>query len=556
MARAGAMSIGAVISYNSFTFPGAVHADITISPVYSKDGRTVKYRRYIIGLSGVLVSEDFGLSSGASIESAMMTLRNQLTTPGKTFTFTGMGLGSDLTITNLNTIGFGPKPGDLHLKSIGGICFVYSWSIEFQIVDCESVARGVFGEFTYGLSLHVGRDGCVTRRLSGEYEALVVKTGARIIGTADDLWDRLSFPPLPGFHREHSHELSPDKTRCTWTILDEEIPSNNPYYPQTVNLQVSHAVHNQAKITSGGLQIWENIISGTAEVAQGVSHIVAFQAILVVVSDRLQQARFGSATGRGAGFQVVTGLEIVEDIYNRSVSFKIGWRLSTELRSLIGAIGIFQPVPGSWEQWAASMDRIINPRGVSQLRHVAGDDIIVNFCGGAPSPTTTYGYKPVMQGGYIPISGVTPPRESSYLGFSSRFNVERESNTTFIAPIVPQNQVPQGNPGAGRSNAMTSSSSSSGGQSANYKVQQRGVNQVMLRFSGEIVRAGYPIDLPYIEQIAGKPAVMASESLMPSTLVATVLDVPIYIASWDRLYYAPDEGDLTMSNNYPNQFLT
>lgn len=554
MARTAALPTIGTVSYNGFTFPGAIHVGVRITPVYSSDGRTVKYRKYSVDISGVFVSEDFGLSAGASVDSAMMTLRNQLTTPGKTLTMTNIGLGSDLTMTSLNTIGFGPKPGEFAWHGFGGISCQYSWSVEFQIVDCESVGRGSFGEFCYGISFGVSRDGCVNRRISGVYEALVVKTGARIIGSADDLWDRLSFPPLPGFHREHEHALSPDKTTCIWTITDTEIPSNNPYFPQTVNLQVSHSVHNQAKATSGGMQIWENIISGTAEVAQGVSHIVAFQAILVAVSDRLQQARYGRTTGNGSGFQLVTGIELVEEIYGRAVSFKIGWRLATELRSLIDAIGMFQPVPGSWSQWATSMDRIINPRGVSQLRHTQADDIIVNFCGGAPTPTTTYGYKPTTPGGYIPIQSVTPPRESSYLGYSARFSVDRQSNTAFVAPIAAMQQVAQGNPAISESNPVQSSQSDP--QPAKYVVQQRGVNRTFLRFSGEIVRAGYPIDLPWVEQIAGKPAVLAEEELLGSTLVANVMDVPIYIAAFDRLYYAPDEGAITLSPNHPSQFRT
>lgn len=558
-----------IITYDGFTFPPAIHSSVTVTPVDSSDGRNHKYSTYRIRVTGVLVASDLdptqvpdpvtgvGKSLTGAFANNMNALRKKLLRSGKTLTVVGIGINA--TLTAGNCVGFGPKPKVFAWDMLGADqALSFTWEVEYTTSHCDSELFGSFAEFSYSVGFSISEEGLTTRVINGEYETHVYRQGNQIVGTADQQWDNLLIPRIPGFVRTHDHQLSPDKKTVRFTITDREHESDNPLYPGMIRMQVRESIRNAMQVIGGGNQRWGITISGSITVAPGVARSLAWTAFLIVFRDRFdQRVRAAGDANDGKGVVCLTGIELGEDIFNRTVDFSVSYTLFTSLDTLLAATGFGRPVPGDWNAWSVSLAELTGPRGVAGLRHYASDDVIVDFCGGVPIPAQGPVQKRYPDYDSPGISKNCPPPESSWYAYHWGLRVQKVASKVYgttMGKYDPSTQkLTAGEPGDDSPPSDDEEPTGSGAPTSTSYSYSRGNGGVYVTLYGSAIRIGYHINIPNIKTIAGQPAGKPIwEDIEPSHVVGNAGGCKVYAARWKRTYFVKKSGEV-VTDNIPTQ---
>lgn len=590
------------IIYNGFTFPSAVQTNVRIIPVLTSDGRTIKYREYYLHIECIVVSDDFtsgtpnsnalgiNLPPSSPVDVAMQVVRRRLEVNGKPLQWTNIGIGPDLTISAAGIlsppvggvnglypdVAWGPKVLGFNWTSAGSnLAALISWDCVITLA-CEETfnqsptnSLNAFGEFCYGITFSIDDRGLTTRYIQGSAETAVYRIANNAISnTADNLRPLIRFPLLQGFKRQQSFPISPDKRRLDFLITDTEIPSENPYFPGCVNMDVRHRMASGIGVGgAGGFLLWQNSLSGSIELAPGVARSVAWIAFLVIFQDRISQ--LGTAidnAGAPAGLTYITRIELEESIFTRQFNFSISWGMTANLATLLKASGIWRPVPGSWSDWIKSMGADLNnqnmpvaqsvygPLGVAALRHTPQDDVIVDFC--LPfSPDNPANYVPVKQSAIYQALQMPcpPPQESSWVSYKYWFDFARTTSTVVHRMIGTADATNPTNFSAGNPASEPSYNIQNSQVTPNI-VQAQGASLTEVTLSGYAVRIGNKISPPNLLGIGNNPAVLKQDNVTPNALIGYTGDCPIYAIRWKRTYHVYDPSGVINVDGIPARF--
>lgn len=553
------------ITYDGFTFPAALHSSVTMRPIESSDGRNHKYAIVTIRVNCVLVASDLdssqapGTSLSGAFANSLTNLRKKLARSGKVLVANGIGF--DITVGPANAIGFGPKPKIVQWDVIGANQAVnFTWEVEYTTVLCESESQGIYAEFTYSVGFSISEEGLTTRVVQGSYEVHSYRTGNNLVGSADSQWDSILLPRIPGFIRTHDHILSPDKRTVNFTITDREHPSDNPLYPGMLRMDIQQSIRNKV-VLNGKTMTWDITISGSITVAPGVARSLAWLAFLIVFNDRFSRRSeaAGESTNDSKGVIAVTHLELTEDIFNRGVSFSVGYTLVTTLQTILAASGFGRPVPGNWSAWSASLEEFTGPRGTAGLRHYPSDDVIVDFCGGNPIPTPT---QPVKRSPGYEIIGVDkncPPEASSYYSYHWGLNKQSIADKVHYSTMGKRTQASgKISPGEAGDDSNPADDEQPSGSAPDSRrgSYSRGAGTIYVTIYGTALRIGYHVNIPKILTIGGVPVGEPIwQDIEASHVVGDAGGCKMYKASWRRTYLVRYEGT-AVYENIPNQFKT
>lgn len=600
-------SVGTV-SYNGFTFPAPFEAEVSAQPRRDSANRSIKYVTYSITIRCVIVPDDAPTSTaGALVDDNLENIRCRLTKAGGSLKFIGQGLGTDFVVNSIATYtdpsssasvnsykvapDFGPFPTLLAWKPVGSNrAAEIVWTCEVTLPECcgsdslLKVQNNLY-EHTFSTSWDVSDQGVSARIIQGRYEVAGFRQGATVgltgtlldsqpFRTADQIWDGIysTLPVIPGFKRDQRRSMSADKRTMEYTITDTEIPSDNPFFPYMVNMNVSHSVDADFPIA-----IANNSISGSITIAPGAPRQFAWIAFRKIVSQRFSRPVGVILDVKGQKDQVQRtyypiprNIRFDEDLYGRTFSFGFTWFFATNLQTIFRSTGLFTAIeantlddvggiPGGvsdWLTWTASMQQVVySARSLAKLRFLPNQDIILSACDAAqPLPQQDAFAVKNIAGNLVNLlaeAAQEPPKANSFVSYSQRMEVVQTSNTVRhnVVKDVPQTSAQSGSPGADNGYQVDNTFNENQQDTGLHTTQVRGPSTAILRIKGSAVRVGYKVPIPKVTSVGGTTPVVRGVTAAQEVIGKSLWGTPIYAAKWsiDLILPSVPTGDL-MSN--------
>lgn len=538
------------VTYNDFTFPGPVHTTLKVSVVRDSANRTTKYREYIFTVSCIVVPSDFQfLSAGADLDEGIRKLRVNLLRPGKVLKIIDQGYGNDLVVSASNCIGFGPVPESLDIVPVGSnLAHRLTWVVRFTVSECND-SEGIrlptshIGEYSYGINYSFDSRGLCTRTITGVMECLVTISGQYLTKTADDLIDGLTYAIPEGFTRVKSYNISNDKRYLHFTITDTELPSDQPYFPGMIHMDVTHTLRGSIKTAA----TWTIALSGTIEAAPGVAKSICWFAFVDLI-DRVRESFFKYAKGTYLGdanskpYLIIGDISVDNHLYTRAMNFSISFFAVCDIKTILAASGVWEPSTLKWKNWHRSMATVFSPRGYAKLKTPARDDIVLTFCD-APRINQLDTYSPNDPKPIAPRIYAGPTEDSSWIQYEVKPSIIKEADYIVQAPLGKTSSEIEsllscldnmnGGYVSGGGSADTASSPS-------RITQERSAGTAQFCIECYASRVKYPIkdnDLAKVLTIGGQPAKQVHEKIKHgSPTKRTPEGYPIYTVSWYRWY--------------------
>lgn len=572
-----------VLEYNGFNFNNGSTQTLkaVVRGVPDETGRTTLYNLYSFEFRTVL--------AGTATDAAVVAARQALTKYGAPFRYSGRGLGDfAINVGLVRDVKWGPKPQEIAFKVLGpGNAVEITWSIEVAMPDCPD-ARYAFAPaaFVWSAAFNV-TDGYTTRTISGYLEIPMTRpfAGARQLTQSVDAYREQIAPPVPeGFRRRYGPwVINEAKTRLTFEIVDEELPSANVPPPGVVRASASHSVSSSAV----GLRKWQGVVSAEYELTKRGDASVAAAAFIALCRSRIEHLAVGlrkSGSGTPKSIIPITANFSEPEIYGRRrAAFSLGYSWTGSVLTVIGNSGLWRPVPGSdWRRWQAAMDLgPSHPRGTARLTFDVGDDKLVDLCGGPPNvgiggranvppldrPFRQNDYLAARQavdgGGFAELIRGTfpyPKAADSWVYYESELFVEVDNGVVSLRTLpqaildATDDLLGSVNDLAGQawdaiSGVLPTAPNLGGGNlldnqiAGETRVQRRVRGMPVVYLIGRAARAGYPVPIPRLINVGGVQPIPANrldrgEGYAQGVKFAAG-DTPIYTARWRLRHVLP-----------------
>ena len=593
------LSAVGVVSYNGFTFPAPLNAEVSVQTRYDSSNRVVKFHTYTINIRAIIVSDDAPTSTAnLAVDDNIENIRCRLLKAGGSLKFIGQGMGTDFVINDddiyvdpssgANVASYkidhtyGPKPLSLLLRPVGSNRAIeIVWTVEVTIPGCcdDSPRNNLnFDDYTYTVAWDISSEGITSRIIQGRLEVpgyrLTAKDGLTdapgdrlIFQHADQVWNDIyaTFPLIDGFRRDQRRSLSQDRKVLEFTITDTEIGSDNPLFPYMVRMDVAHNASASLPFVK-----WSSSLSGAIEIAPGTPKSFAWIAFRKILEQRFKFARDLMVKNQGQKETkdeiyrpLLTSLSMTELLYGRRLQFSAEWWFTADLKTVFQGTGLFTPVvtnPDSagelvdWRAWTGSMFQIVySARSLANLGFRSSDDIILTSCDTTELPTNNTivrKYTTLYDQQQPPYPDDPPPKEQSYVNYDQVIYSNQETNT------VRHRKTQYQSPDSARSTQLSGSTADghkldnyvgeSQSDSEAHSTQVRGPSTTTIRVQGRATRVGYKIPIPKVQSVGGQPATVRAAKALQRVIGKTVYCLPIYGAAWfiDLILPGTPAGDL------------
>lgn len=505
------------VEYNGYVFPPALHSTATVEPLYSETGRHRTGTKITIDVTCVLIDQTVTMEDRnaanfqiPSTDTNLASLRTLLNVNGKLLRFELQGLGitaitGDTTQVNQSTVPIvadinkGPKTKVVDWKPITPLAARVTWQVEAIVADCTTGGSVIpyYTDFYGSINTSVNFQGYITRTITG---ALKVPTPSTItnIPTADQaeaaqtILDK-QFPRQVHFNRRYDYTLSSDGGTMEFTITDQEIETDSPWFPGTSEPDVSVTASSGIGENGGGFGMWSMTMSGTIPVNNGVSKVYGFLAAIALIDYYLAKGFTGDLprgfsesetvdnyTVTDQSYAILTKLSFTDSVYSKNVSFTAEWTLATDFSTLLQASGMFTPVapdyvamtyndgtveagveddpeadldPLTFSRWSTSAGITVKPRGIHNFIYTGSDFPQVILC--SPKEVATRSPKTeVSQTGPTAENSEPDPLDDleaskSYLSVDYHVKLVKNNQTFSSSPLADQvvgrNETPAGN---------------------------------------------------------------------------------------------------------------
>jgi hypothetical protein len=556
------------VTYNDYTFPDRSNFQVNEEFRYDDAGMTVIGTVFRLNVQTVICSEN--VAPGTAYDSPayycgdeMHLLRQRLSKPGMPLLIEHDGFGPRIGINSTSAgprdIEWGPKPQTISWEPVGHTRSVeVIWVCEFFVPICDGRVnspkfRGL-AAVNYSLSFSYDSRGFTTRRITGYIEIAMTRisqTNRGIPDSADLYREQIAVRKPANFEREVSWDVSADKRRATFSIVDKEISSPNAWPPGVVKIQGTHRVGwNRSNLTR-----ISNTISLSVEMSPTELKSRAWFIFRDIVATRHQYAE--NTTAEQATL-MIESLDIVEELYENKVSFQMAYTFlgQIDLEKIFQTTGLFQPIAirgqpsPTWETWDESIKHL-NPlrgnktdRGISNLKHEPQYDKIIDLCdnyseGAPPQPPARLPQQPV----YSPVlSNRRPPPNGSWLVFDASMKLYTNGLTIATLQLGPRDtKAKRFNPA--EPTAAGASLDELTDEPLKEFLEEKGTKEYFV-YEGYAERIGYPIPRPGEMKFAGvwmqpvdNPKVKDGEKpFFAQKFMGMHFGVPKYAASW-RVYY-------------------
>jgi hypothetical protein len=386
-----------ICKYNGVVFGVETEMlDCTIKPVPDSAGRTVVLTEHHVKLKTLIAQAN--QDTNQTTDTTLASLRKKLTAYAAPFYFQNLGYGDlvvNVTPSGAWDVAWGPKPDLLSWKPIGAAqAAEVVWSVCVRVPECEQATYKFPGimELNYKLTIDVDKSGYSTRTYAGFLRIPQTRASVssrKIQHTADELRELINPGLLPGFRRIYGpFNFSEDKTRMDWSIKDEELGGLNYLPPGCIDATLENSLDSVNDLLAGGFQ-WKGSLSGTYELAKGMSPEVGFGCFLAALADRvsaINRTPFRGTINKGQvkQFCVVHTISLsCPNLYGRPIARgSAGYTFFSRLDDILKTASPWRQPPNSdWNTWALSLEKSgFNVRGNAGLKVLASDDLIVDLC--------------------------------------------------------------------------------------------------------------------------------------------------------------------------------
>lgn len=405
-----------VLGYGDVIFTSLVSSRISARPVYDDAQRVVSYIEYTLTVNGYVSFGQYDTPDPDPYEfpttdKDMAKLRKTLLTPGLTLVFSKKGFGNLFINTQDGTVRdlvWGPRPRLLEWVPIGYAAAKVNWQVQFALPRCSEEGiehRFVPMEYNYAWSVSIDQRGLTTRTVSGYWkipQTWAAPNFSLLTDTADMYRDQaITFPVPEKFVRvRQEYNLSADKCRMDFNIVDQEIPGVNMYPEGIADISINCRISGRADGSSGGvIKTYHWSLNGHITVAQGYPTSLAYDKFYEIFAERYghmvkkiqqhnSQSSSPSSSSKVKIVALPTEFSVDEEIFGNttrvSVSFLIivppdeGSLINTKVLEISG---IYVPLTFTWQKWKQSMSETAHHvRGHAKLAVLPENDTLYDIC--------------------------------------------------------------------------------------------------------------------------------------------------------------------------------
>ena len=445
------------VKYNGVTFGGAnvfgstnmYEPRVTLSGkmVYDDANRSVIGVQYTLTVQTVVFGSD-----EAETTAVIKSLRDRLSTPGKTLELDGLGLGF---ATDPTDITWGPKPITFDTRSVGSnIAIELIWSIEFTVNHCASTSGNPNQWMAFNYTTDWGYDfeGQGTRTISGYIQVAQTRKGDVAKHVADAVRDRLNVVVPVGFRRDSfTFNENASKDRISFSIRDVQLDA------EAFPVDITEASGTSSVSAQGIAGVTGNaVLTMAVTTAPGVPRNRAGQVFFPAAMKKQLELNRDIRGRDGKGQALPVSMTLSHELWTRRSNFQMVWALTGCAFDALAKGGVWVPVAdGNYDRWKASMDRLWVNRGTTDLGTVASEDIIVNLC--VSTNDATIGKRGTIPGAVQKLSWryscPEVPEDASWLFYDFRLRVLRQDHRTlhrkakeFIPAVITATPDTHGDP--------------------------------------------------------------------------------------------------------------
>lgn len=555
---AGALPRVGTVSYGSHTFSATLKLTVSFLPEYDEATRSV------VRIHGHAEIEDVVSAVTPGTDSTFQTIERTLTQVGSRLVIRGQGCGNiEVNNSSQSTadLNFGPKPGPVIWTPIGSAqACMLNWSVDFWISPCTStVSSANLLAYNYSVTHTADAIGFWTRTVQGYLEVFSRRSGTAPTVSADQFRQRVNVALPTGFQRTQSWDLSPDKTKLAFSIVDTQIRTRNAYPKGAVEIDISY--DTSSSLAEFGFQRWRCVIAGAITVRQGVPASQVWATFLSVVNQRLDFAKNARIQGGNAPDKppfLVTSWNIQENIYGLPTAFSMSYMLTSSLDTVLSATGMWQPTKDAWSDWKTDVQQTIyTAYGVPGLKNLPNQDAIVNVCasGSLPvvgnvfnEPTNTYTAPKAFR------KQEAPSASYSWLGYTMDIATKTDWPVVRhrMCPKSPVTNTTTYNPADGfKSDNVTGNNLPNTNDEPATFQKLGGPNYDVVLYGGA-VRVGHQSPVPGLLTLGGVNAIEVDREIVQGTIGNN--GVPVFGIRW-AIYYVLEKCPIGVVK-YPPNFMT
>lgn len=521
-----------LVTYNGYEFNEYSNLTVNATMQHDEAGLTVLYNRYRLRVETTIYAEDGSGLAGEHFE----RLRDRLSKQGQSLEVHHQGFGLNFAVnfaTGLaRDVSFGPKPMIISWDPVGETNAVeVVWECEVCISSCNRWS-GLMA-FNYGISTRVDKAGYTTRTISGYLEIAMSRVGRALPDTADAYRAQVIVPQMNNFERESHWNLSHDKRRADFTLIDSQIRSPNAYPEGVIAIRANHAANWSRRQAA----MIPQTIRASIELAQGQPRSRAMEIFKAIIQSRID---YGSG-----GTIFLDNFYVDEELFGNTFNFSVGYRfymepdesVLTALGGLFDSTGIGEKVDlNTWQEWKQSIASLQSHRGQANIAHNVALDKIIDLCDGAIAMSTSNS----QEVPYVPVSKIPklynekPPARKSYLKYESYLETDEEVPTTIQITIAKDDLLQATNEFNPSNPHATLGATDTSAQVERFVESQSGRIEVVWR--GYAERVGYPIPRPDKLTIGNITLTRIGKARFLQKFAGDVLGQPVYAAAWNQRY--------------------
>ena len=448
------------VTYNGYTFNDKSHINIDTEVVYDEAGRVAIKKMLTITVKSIITptrNEEGAFSTGnppagstpvnnpedrakpaecLNNDYTHDNIREKLCEIGAVLDVSGIGFGK-LRVNDYNAddpdfavvdMAHGPKPRVIRWTPIAGAgAAEIVWTVVTVVPPCKREDDLKSMNFNVGFS--VNEKGYTTRRVSGFLEVINSDVSPGFRRSADDFRDRIVVAKITNSLRTQNFDLSADRSRLDFSIVDTEIESPNSYPPDVVSISAPLTLRIP-KPHKGSVHSVSRL-NVNLELTATASRIRAWEIFTAVFRDRTRDYP--------AARVIVQELTITEDPFTNQYRFAVSWIVTMSFEQLLLSSGLFKAFGLDWSLWSQSVNQVQANRGLGQFKYseAGQDDKLVTACDDELNNTVIVATEAVPY--FSNVSTYTilcnenpPPPEASYEKFHAYLVNHDRYNDTLI----------------------------------------------------------------------------------------------------------------------------
>ena len=540
------------VSYNNHDFTANARTQIVAKPLKDRAGRTTSYVELVITVTDYV-------TDSITTETAMNNMLTRLNQSGGKLEITDIGFypsGLQVNFNDVRDIDYGPHCEIIEMTPLGSdLAWRIRWTCSTKIPRC-GLGKGKYknspASFNYDWVVNQDERGYTVRTITGHVEIPLNRRapGSRKIDDqADSLWEQIyeAFPIPALFKRQYRKQLSNNRRFLEFSIIDREMHPN-AFMAGLDDWSGTHRT-NTSQGGPAGFIVWQNHLNASFSVAKNQPKRIAWDRFTSLIRSRMES----DGAKNKARMMIPLAMSVNDSLNGSEVSFDYSYTYNLgSPDDFLAASGMWVRKTGSdydknltYNEWL-NAGAYQDPRGYSQLKYVAGQDLIVDLC----THTNIAQVGAEVQGRLVPegkvlanndivvklqkIKKVDPKR--SWLAFDTAIKFVTDARVAIhrylTKPADANDPAPIQDIAANPYHSPHKQ-----GNVPDAVIQRMGAASAFAVVSGKCLRAQFQPIPPLIKSIGGVTPTLVHSSFV-SAEVANA-GIPIHAGYWRMLYALP-----------------